>query len=176
MPTFPLASTIAAMSRIPRSLAAAERLVAALWAGSLWFAGLLAAPWLFHAVDDRALAGSIAGGLFHLGSLLAYGSGMLVLVIRALRTGGAVWRSPLVAIVVVMLALTATGDRWLRPAINDIRSRAGGALTEESDDYRRFARLHGMASVLYLGNCLLAAPLVLLAGTSDRRAADPRSG
>jgi hypothetical protein len=81
-----------------------------------------------------------------------------------------------VAIVVVMLALTATGDRWLRPAINDIRSRAGGALTEESDDYRRFARLHGMASVLYLGNCLLAAPLVLLAGTSDRRAADPRSG
>jgi hypothetical protein len=32
-----------------------------LWVGGLWAIGFLVAPSLFHALDDRALAGDLAG-------------------------------------------------------------------------------------------------------------------
>jgi len=39
-------------------------IVITLWVGALWAIGYLAAPTLFHVLDDRALAGKVAGQLF----------------------------------------------------------------------------------------------------------------
>jgi hypothetical protein len=44
----------------------ARILIATFWVGMLWTVGFVVAPTLFSTLSDRALAGTIAGGLFHM--------------------------------------------------------------------------------------------------------------
>ena len=43
-----------------------ENLLLAVWGGTLIGIGYIAAPILFKALDDRALAGNLAGQMFHI--------------------------------------------------------------------------------------------------------------
>src|SRR3569623_1849958 len=48
----------------PRGLLVAERLLLAVWVGGMLAVGYLAVPVLFHMLDDRVLAGALAGEMF----------------------------------------------------------------------------------------------------------------
>lgn len=132
-------------------LAALERILLTAWVGSLWGTGFMVAPVLFATLDDRTLAGTLAGELFNLTAWLGLGCGaLLLLVARALgRPAG--WRT---WILVAMLVLVAAGHFGLAPMIAELRS-AGLA------DTPRFGQLHGLAGLLYLLSAL--AGLVLVA-------------
>ena len=45
-------------------LLAGDRILLTLWVGSLWAIGYIAAPTLFATLEDRALAGTLAGAMF----------------------------------------------------------------------------------------------------------------
>ncbi len=125
-----------------------ERLLTVLWIGSLWTIGYLVAPTLFAVLDDRSLAGMLAGRLFTIGNYLGLVCGSLLLLGVSLNpTGGSRWgwRAGLLA---AMLGIIMVSQFVLQPMLADLKTQ--GVATAEA-----FARLHGVSASLYLANSLL---------------------
>jgi hypothetical protein len=135
-----------------------------LWIGGMWAVGLLVAPMLFYSVGDRVLAGSIAGKLFTLVSYIGIGCAAYLLLFRLVRFGAAGLKHGRFWIVLAMLALILIGEFGVQPVLAAIRSQALPAEVMESVFRDRFATWHGVASVLYLMECLLGVVLVWLQG------------
>ena len=141
-------------------LTLARTLLVTLWAGSLWTVGYLAAPLFFITLQDRMLAGTIAGTLFRAEAWLSLACGLLLLVIfRADPYLPS--RNTLTRIVMGMLVCVLIGYFGLQPFMAEIRqaaAQAGGVMDEAMRS--RFGMLHGVASVIYLLQSLLAVALV----------------
>lgn len=140
-----------------RLLEALQWLAVTLWVGGLWAIGLLAAPSLFQAVEDRALAGSLAGRLFALIAWVGFGCAAYLLLYRWLRFGAAALAQAFFWVVVVMTVLGLAG-LGIRPVLESLRAQQA----IETVARERFALWHGVASVLYLLQSILGGVLVLL--------------
>ena len=130
---------------------ALERVLLTLWAGSLWVTGLLVAPALFALLDDRALAGTLAGNLFTKTSYIGLLCGSVLLVLNSLHKRSNAWRMMLI---ITMLALVVIGQFVLSPMIAELRQQG---LSETA----RFGQLHGLSAVLFLITSGLALVLVV---------------
>jgi len=119
---------------------ALERILLTLWVGSLWVTGFMVAPVLFTVLEDRALAGTLAGELFSLTAFIGLACGGLLLVLNGVNYRALNWRGLLLA---GMLLLIVIGQFALTPMIAGLREQglAGSP---------RFGQLHGLASVLYV--------------------------
>ncbi len=141
-------------------LTLARTLLVTLWAGSLWTVGYLAAPLLFLTLPDRMLAGTIAGTLFRAEAWVSLVCGILLLAIfRADSYLSS--RNTLTRLVIGMLLCVLIGYFGLQPFMAEIRqaaAQAGGVMDEAMRS--RFGMLHGVASVIYLLQSLLAVALV----------------
>ena len=138
-------------------LPAAERILLTLWVGALWVTGFMVAPLLFAELDDRALAGSVAGSLFTVTSYLGLLCGVLLLVINGLTFRATNWRA---VVIIIMLVLVVIGQFVITPMVADLRVQG---LTDSA----RFGQLHGIASVLFLITSVLGLVLVA-AGQRNR--------
>lgn len=127
-----------------------ERILLTLWVGSLWAIGFIAAPILFAVLEDRALAGTLAGEMFRALAWLGLVCGSLLLLFHRLNPGRPAWR---LWALVAMLLLILVDRLLLAPMIADLRAEGLSGSVE-------FARLHGVASTLYLVNCLVGLALV----------------
>jgi uncharacterized membrane protein len=143
---------------------AVHALAVTLWAGALWVIGLLTAPVLFQMIADRTLAGSIAGRLFLYVALIGMACGLYLLVFRLARFGTHAVRQGFFWVVVLLLVLTLIGQFGVQPILTALKQQAGAQAVMESVFRERFATWHGVASVLYIVQCVLALPLVLLQG------------
>jgi len=132
---------------------AGERILLTLWVGGLWAVGYIVAPALFANLDDRALAGTLAGTLFGIMAWIGLFCAVILLMFNQLRNSQQRlnWRA---LVLLAMLVLTVTGQFLLAPMIAEMRL-AGAS------DQAEFARLHGMASVGYLMTSLLGLVLVV---------------
>lgn len=138
-------------------------LLTALWAGSLWSVGYLAAPTLFATLSNRMLAGSIAGSLFRAEAWLSMLCAVVLLGLlkwderkiagNALRT--------LVGTILGMLGCTLLLHFGLQPLIADLRNAADASGLMPAEIQSRFGILHGISSGIYLLESLLAIVLVL---------------
>jgi hypothetical protein len=117
-----------------------------LWVGSLWTVGYLVAPALFAILEDRALAGHVAGELFHIELQVSLVCAPLFLLCELAQRR----RRFALAIPVLMLAAQLTIETALRPRMAAV-ARGGEA----------FAWLHGTAAMLYLAASVLGLWLVL---------------
>ena len=133
-----------------RLMLAAERILLTLWVGSLWVAGFVVAPLLFAELDDRALAGSVAGSLFTLTSYIGLVCGSLLLLVNGAGFRRSNWRA---VVLVCMLLLVVVGQFVITPMVADLRVQG---LT----DTPRFGQLHGLASVLFILTSVLGLVLV----------------
>jgi hypothetical protein len=131
-------------------LAAIERILLTLWAGSLWITGYIVAPVLFAKLDDRALAGSIAGNLFVITAYLGLVCGGTLLVLNAWAWRCINWRA---LVLVLMLLLVGIGQFAITPIIAELR-------LDGLSGTARFAQLHGLASSLFVVTSVLALALV----------------
>ena len=129
---------------------AAERILLTLWVGSLWVAGFIVAPLLFAELDDRALAGSLAGSLFTITSYLGLCCGTLLLVFNGLIFRAVNWRA---IVLISMLLLVVIGQFVITPMVVELRAQG---LTDSA----RFGQLHGVASVLFIITSVLGLLLV----------------
>ena len=136
---------------------AAERIILTLWVGALWVAGFIVAPLLFSELDDRALAGSLAGSLFTVTSYLGLCCGSLLLIINGLSCRVINWRAVTVA---SMLLLVVIGQFVITPMVVELRAQG---LTDSA----RFGQIHGAASVLFIITSVLGLVLVA-AGQKNR--------
>jgi MFS family permease len=138
-------------------LPAAERILLTLWVGALWVAGFIVAPLLFAELDDRALAGSLAGSLFTVTSYLGLFCGGLLLIFNGLTFRAGNWRA---IVIVGMLLLVVIGQFVITPMVVELRAQG---LTDSA----RFGQMHGAASVLFIVTSVLGLVLVA-AGQKNR--------
>jgi len=139
----------------------ARTLLVTLWAGSLWTIGYLAAPVLFATLPDRTLAGTIAGTLFRAEAWLSLVCGILLLAIFRAETQ-LPSRKTCTRIVIGMLLCVLVGYFALQPFMAEIRAAAaanGGVMDEVLR--ARFRTLHGVASIFYFLQSVLAVALVI---------------
>jgi len=147
----------------PGLLAKTRLLVAALWAGSLWAVGYLVAPTLFATLSDRVLAGSIAGSMFHAMAMLSLGCAlaMVLLLWRATPDWTPARRRTVLALIAAMALCTVASHFGLQPMMAELKAAAGPGGVMESTAKGRFGLLHGISSVIYLVQSVLAGWLVV---------------
>lgn len=135
-----------------------ERILITLWVGALWAIGYLAVPTLFATLQDRMLAGMLAGKMFTAVSYIGLVCGVLLLLGEWSRRAIQVLRSPRAWLLVGMLLLVAVGQFWLQPMMEALKTQP---LVDGTPRMAAFMRLHGIAAILYLcnsvGGLLLAA-------------------
>lgn len=125
-----------------------ERLLMALWVGGLCAIGYIAAPVLFASLEDRQLAGMLAGKLFNIISWagLAFGT---ILLSGCIVTAGTKWLKQWRAwLLMVMLLVVIAMLFVIQPMMADLKAQ--GPIVPGSDLAAAFGRLHGVSSGLYL--------------------------
>lgn len=135
----------------------AENLLFTVWIGMHWTVGYLVAPVLFKTLDDRQLAGMLAGKMFALAAWV----GLVVMVVlllaqllRERRDSLRAWRS---WVMMVMVALIAGGLFVVQPQMAELKAIG---ILPGSDTAAMFGRLHGVSSVLHLLTSLMGLALV----------------
>lgn len=138
-------------------------LLATIWAGSLWTVGYLVAPILFGTLEDKVLAGTIAGNLFQAVAWLSLFCGSILIFTCKLTADKPLTRDNRQVLLLVgsMLTCTLIGYFFLHPYMVDLRvfmrEAVGIDLTVAKT---RFGLLHGLSSVMYLLESLLAVALI----------------
>ena len=131
-------------------LARAVMLVAVAWIGALWTVCALVAPTLFAMLDDRRLAGQIAGTFFGRVAWAGVAAAILILVTRL---AAARPRDPWLVLWIVLAALLPLGSELLLTPVMDA-ARAGG-------DMERFGMLHGASAAAFGAACVAGIGVVL---------------
>lgn len=149
------------MKRLPDLLAAWS---VALWVGGLWAVGYLAAPALFYNLEDRMLAGFVAGKMFAWMAWVGLACGGWLLVFRLARAGGSALKQAFFWIAVAMLLLTIAQHFGIRPILEELKGQAMPKDVMESLFRDRFQAWHGISSAVYLVQSLLGLVLVAKQG------------
>ena len=137
-------------------------IIITLWAGALWMTGISAYV-LFDGLQDKQMAGMLAGKLFNVVSYIGLGSAFYLLIQRLLQYGTAALKQAFFWSVLVMLLLVLAGHFGIQPILEGLKSQALPADVMQSVFADRFRNWHGVASMAYLFECLLALVLVLKA-------------
>jgi hypothetical protein len=137
-------------------------LIATLWAGSLWTIGYIAAPTLFAVLPERTQAGTVAAALFRIEAWLSVVCALALfgLLYSAVNAMAPRERRTLLWIIAAMLLCTLVGYFGLQPFMAELRAAAGAEGVMEGALRSRFGQLHGIASVFYLVQSLLAIALI----------------
>ena len=139
-----------------------------LWVGGLWAIGYIAAPMLFSALADRALAGMLAGRLFTIMAYVGMACGFYLLLFRLFNAGIAAFQQKAFWLVRVMLLLTVAGHFGIQPVLDSLKAQALPREVMESAFRSRFATWHGVASIVYLLESLLGLLLVVQQKAASR--------
>lgn len=137
-------------------------IIIALWAGALWTTGISAYV-LFDSLQDKQLAGSLAGKLFTVVSYIGLVSAFYLLIYRLVQFGTPALKQGFFWAVLSMLLLVLAGHFGIQPILEGLKSQAFPADVMQSVFANRFRNWHGVASMAYLFECLLAVVMVLKA-------------
>ena len=141
-------------------LARLNLIVVTLWVGALWMTGLTAYV-LFDTLQNKQLAGSLAGKLFTIVSYIGMASAFYLLVQSLLDYGTGALKQSFFWAVFVMLLLILAAHFGIQPILAQLKADAMPADVMHSIFAERFGKWHGIASVAYLVECLLGFVLVL---------------
>jgi len=139
----------------------AMRLCLALMLGLLVVSGYVVAPQLFAHVGSRAMAGMLAGHIFHLANsgVLILGVALLAFWLRSGQKSRVRW-----GLLAALILLVAVNEFAVTPGIAALKTEAGDITQLAADDPLRvrFGMWHGISAILHLLASLLAALLVVL--------------
>lgn len=132
----------------------------ALWVGGAWAVGYLAAPVLFYNLDDKMLAGQLAGEMFKWMAYFGMVAAGYLLIFRLNRFGGAAFKQAFFWIALLMLLIVLAGRFGIQPIMEQLKDQALGQDVMQSLVRDRFQAWHGVSSVLYLIQSLLGLALL----------------
>jgi hypothetical protein len=136
-------------------------LIVTFWVGGLWITGLIASI-LFDTINDRQLAGNVAGQLFEVVSYIGLASGLLLLVLRFIAFGLPSVKQRYVWIIMSMVLLILVGYFGVQSHLAQLKENAYPVEVMQSAYAGQFAAWHGVSGVIYLIECLLGAMLVMI--------------
>jgi hypothetical protein len=145
-------STAPGIVSAPTGSAAMPRftgIIIAFWAGSLWSICGLIAPSLFALLEDRAVAGRLAGHFFDMATLIGIAAAGVLLALTL--TGRYVLGRRGRVLVLLTAGLPVLSKLGLSPLMEQARS---------AGDMARFGMLHGVAAVLFMLACIAAVAMV----------------
>lgn len=135
-----------------------------IWLGCLIALGAIAAPVLFSALDDKVLAGILAGKMFNIGAWVGISAGIYLLFHRLFRDGVAALKSTFFWLVLIMLLLTLAGHFGIQPILQNLKNQAFPLAVMQSVFADRFSQWHGISRVLWIIQSLLGVVLVWRSG------------
>ncbi|OYY49492.1 MAG: hypothetical protein B7X95_05645 [Methylophilaceae bacterium 17-44-8] len=135
-------------------------IVITLWVGALWMTGL-SAYLLFDTLQDKQMAGRIAGKLFLAVSYIGMASAFYLLIQRLVEFGTSALKQSYFWAAFVMLLLVLAGYFGIQPLLAQLKAAALPNDVMQSVFASRFSTWHGVASVAYVVECLLGFVLVL---------------
>jgi glucan phosphoethanolaminetransferase (alkaline phosphatase superfamily) len=154
------------------------RLLTVVWVGSLLTIGYATVPVLFASLD-RMTAGSVAAQLFRIEGIIGVVCGVLLLALCnvLVRRGEDAYRK-VRWLVAGMLLCVLLGYFAVEPFMNALRVAAQDAGTDVSHSVyaSRFGMLHGVSSLFYLIESLLALVLVWKLPVGAVAPAGPHAG
>jgi len=158
----------------------AVRLCLALMLGLLAVSGYVVAPVLFAKAGSHALAGSLAGAIFHLANLglIFLAAAVTVFWLRMARSGMPIGRLRWL-LLLALAVLVAVNEFGITPVIVGLKGQMGPIdLVAHDDPLRKlFGIWHGVSAVLHLLATLFAVVLVGLGATApDRHGCHSDSG
>ncbi|NTV93917.1 MAG: DUF4149 domain-containing protein, partial [Thiobacillus sp.] len=115
---------------------------------------------LFYHLDDRMLAGFLAGRMFTWIFIAGMVCGGWLLIHRLMRFGAGALKQAAFWIVLVMLLLTLAQHFGIQPIMQQLKDQAMPQDVMKSLFKDRFAAWHGVSSVVYLIESLLGLVLV----------------
>lgn len=148
-------------------LAISDRILLTFWVGGLWAIGYIAAPTLFAMLEDRSLAGELAGQMFQIIHYLGLFCGLL-LIINMLVRKTLSWQLWVIA---AMLLLVVCNLFVIQPMMQELKAIG---LVEGSDVMKKFGRLHGASEVVYMVTSLLGL-LVVATGLKQSKVGEQSS-
>ncbi|MCL2161125.1 MAG: DUF4149 domain-containing protein [Betaproteobacteria bacterium] len=122
--------------------------------------GYIVTPTLFAMLDDRILAGQIAGRLFSVVAWIGFGTAVWLLGFMAVRLRRAVLRRVVFWVVVTMLICVVAGA-ILQMEMAALKAGLESMDVMESARRGQFSMLHGVASAIYLVQSLLGVWVVV---------------
>ncbi|BBP03968.1 membrane protein [Sulfuriferula plumbiphila] len=146
------------MKNLPDALA---RIAVTLWVGGIWAIGYITAPVLFSSLADKQLAGNLAGHMFTVMAYVSMVCGFYLIIQRLAAFGSSAPKQAFFWVALVMLLLTLGGHFGIQPIMENLKERAMPQAVMESIFRDRFARWHGISSIVYLVQSLLGLVLIL---------------
>ena len=140
-----------------------EKILLTIWIGALWTVGFLVTPTLFGSLEDRPLAGLLAGKMFTAVSYIGLFSGLVLLLSEMNRLSGLKSSASFlfnrkvnkrVWLLILMLIIVIVGEFLIQPQMAELK-QAGLSVSPEFD------RLHGIATAFYMLNCLFGLILIV---------------
>lgn len=130
-----------------------DKILLTLWIGALWTVGFLVVPTLFGNLEDRQIAGMLAGKLFTAVSYIGLFCGLILSLSefrrdKMIKTNKRLWLLSLMMLVIIV------GEFLIQPQMAELK-QSGLSIGAEFD------RLHGIATVLYMLNCLFGLILLI---------------
>lgn len=136
-----------------------------LWVGGTLAIGYMAAPVLFYNLDDKMLAGHLAGEMFKWMAYVGIVAAGYLLLFRLNRFGGTALKQGVFWIIALMLLITLAGRFGIQPILEQLKGQALPQDVMHSLMRDRFQAWHGVSSVLYLIQSLLGLTLVAKLGS-----------
>jgi hypothetical protein len=133
-----------------------------LWIGGLWMTGF-SAYLLFDALQDKQMAGMLAGRLFTVISYIGIFSAFYLLIQRLLEFGTTALKQLYFWAVFAMLLLVLAGHFGIQPLLAQLKADALPNDVMQSVFASRFKTWHGVASMAYVMESLLGLVVVIKA-------------
>lgn len=146
---------------IEKLLAGSGIVLATAWAGGMWALGYLVAPVLFQVLPDKTLAGLVAGRMFAAMAYAGVVCALLLLALQWLRYRALVLRQWLFWLIMVMLLITLLGQFGIQPLLAGLKEQALPLPVMQSAYAGQFRLWHGVSSVMFLVQSLLAGWMVI---------------
>lgn len=137
-------------------------IVITLWIGALWATSATAYV-LFDTLQDKQLAGQLAGKFFNYVSYLGLFSAFYLLIHRLFSYGTLALKQAYFWAIFVMLLLVLAGHFGIQPILAQLKANALPADVMQTVFADRFRAWHGVASIAYMLQCLLGLVVVLRA-------------
>jgi len=137
-------------------------IVITLWIGALWTTGAVAYV-LFDALQDKQLAGQLAGKLFTYVAYLGLFAGFYLLIQRLFGFGLLALKQGYFWALLAMLLLVLAGHFGIQPLLAQLKANAFPGDVMQSMFANRFKAWHGVASIAYMLQCILGFIVVLRA-------------
>jgi uncharacterized membrane protein YuzA (DUF378 family) len=140
-------------------LARLENLLLALWVGGLVAIGYISAPVLFINLDDRRMAGALAGEMFSIIGIAGAVIGVVLLLMYFLREQKQSLRQWRFYLLALMLSCVVAITFVVQPYMASLKAEG---LVPGSDSAKQFGMMHGVSSILYMVTSIAGVVLLLV--------------